>query len=120
MTIPEDFKSLLPETKIAARPPGEPVYYLWVFDPQEDQVIIEHNEERHPAEHIDHSDLEKRVLHPEKVQGYAYPIEGGYRVTDTKHHAVEDKHIVDLVRRTLDGKRSEHRKGNQSQFRELK
>jgi hypothetical protein len=82
-------------TKVAAE--TGPIYYLWVFDPQEDKVILEHNEGRHPAQHIDHSHLEDLVPHPDRVHGYAYRIRGGYRVLDARHRAVEDPHVRRLV-----------------------
>lgn len=97
--VPEDFKALLP--KLAADPDPGPVYYLWVFDPQNDEVHIEHNQDRKPADHVDHADLSRRVPHPDREQGYAYCIRGGWRVTTWEHRSVDDPHVLELVRKKL-------------------
>lgn len=74
-----------------------PVYYLWVFDPQEDKVIVEHNEGRHPAEHIDHSHLAERVPHPDRIHGYAHRTPNGWRITTDQHRPVDDPHVLKAV-----------------------
>jgi hypothetical protein len=96
----DEFLDALP--KLAAEA-GDPIYWLWVFDPQDDKVILEHNKDRHAAHHITHRDLEDRVPHPERVHGYAYRIHGGWRITNIKHGAVDDPHIKHLVERKLHG-----------------
>ncbi len=97
--IPEDFKALLP--KMAAEPDEGPVYHLWIFDPHEDKVHVEHNQNRKPADHVDHADLSRRVPHPDRVQGYAYRIRGGWRVTTWDHRSVDDAHVLELIRAAL-------------------
>lgn len=78
-----------------------PFYYLWVFDPQEDKIIVEHNESRPPHEHIDHGHLAERVPHPARVHGYAYRIRGGWRISDDNHRPVDDPHVKALVKSAL-------------------
>lgn len=105
MRIAEDLKSLLPKR---ASDPEErddrPTYYLWTFDPQEDRVHIDHNENKHPADHVTHDELAPQVHHPDRVHGYAYSIKDGWRITDDDHKQV-DAHLVKLV---LDALRGEH------------
>lgn len=99
MPLPTDFTDLFP--KVAAEPESGPVYFLWVYDPHEDKVLIEHNESRHPAEALDHRHLAERVPHPERVHGFAYRIKGGWRITTWEHRPVDDPHILDAVTKTL-------------------
>jgi len=97
--IPTSFTKLLP--RVAGELSKDPVYWLWVFDPMKDRVYIEHNKNRHSADRITHEDLANRVPHPARVHGYAYPIRGGYRITDWDHRAVTDPHIFESVRNAL-------------------
>lgn len=115
--IPKDFVDLLP--RIDQEHSDEPLYWLWVYDPQEDKVHVEHNEDRHRAEHVDHGHLAEKVSHPGRVHGYAYRIRGGFRITDWEHRAVDDPHIRELVRDTLGDKNAKSRThhGSRSQFR---
>lgn len=106
--VPADFRRLTGYDSLAGlkisesiSKPGQPLYYLWVFDPQEDKVHLEHNEDRHPAEHIDHSHLAERVPHPDRIHGFAYRIQGGWRITTWEHRPVDDPHVLDLVRKKL-------------------
>lgn len=89
-------------TIVASEPEIGPDEWLWVFDPQEDLVHLEHNENRHPADHITHKHLAEKVVHPDRVHGYAYKIPGGWRITDWDHRPVEDRHVRKLVHRALD------------------
>lgn len=97
--VPQEFTRLLP--RVAAEATGEPVYWLFVYDPLEDRVHLENNEGRHRADHVTHGDLADRFPHPARIHGYAYRIQGGYRVTDWEHKALTDPHILDLVRSAL-------------------
>ena len=99
MSIPEDFQALLP--KLAAEPESGPVYWLWVYDPHEDKVHLEHNENRHRADAIDHSHLADRVSSSDRVHGFAYRIKGGYRITTWEHRPVSDAHVLKSVERAL-------------------
>jgi hypothetical protein len=93
--IASDFQRLLPQRK-AKEADTRPVYYLWIFDPDTDQVHMDSNKGKAPAHHILHDDL-AIVRHPEAVRGYAYSIEGGWRITDDDHKEVKDHHIVRRV-----------------------
>lgn len=104
MTLPKDFTDLLPH-QAANHHDGGPVYYLWVFDPHEDKVILEHNQGRHRAEHVDHAELARRVPHPDRVHGYAYKIVGGWRITDWEHRPIDDPHVLEKVKATLKGEK---------------
>lgn len=115
--IPEDFKSLLPKT--AAESENGPIYWLWVYDPHEDKVHLEHNEGRHRADHIDHSHLALRVPHPDRVHGFAYRIRGGFRITTWEHRPVEDSHVLKLVERALRHEHVAPKTGSQVQERAL-
>jgi hypothetical protein len=105
--VSEDFADLLP--KVASL--NGPLYHLWVFDPEKDRVIIETPEEKPRSEHRYHVDLAEDVPHPERVHGYAYPIKGGWRITDWEHRPIEDPHIKQVVKRTLDREKIGHPKG---------
>lgn len=115
--LPSDFTSLLP--RVSAAPEKGPVYYLWVFDPHEDKVILEHNEDRHPAQAVDHGDLAKRVTHEERVHGFAYRIHGGFRITDWEHKPLKDPHVLEAVRKALQHQKHSPAEGGQVQARAI-
>lgn len=104
--IPDDFKELLNFRKAFVEHRG-PLYWLWVFDPQSGKVIVEHNHGKHRAEHIDHSHLAERVPHPDRTHGYAYKIQGGYRITDWEHRPLTDPFIHRAVRDALNDEEPE-------------
>lgn len=116
--IPEDFKSLLPQ-RVAIKVSDDPQYYLWVFNPDTGKVRVEHNEDRHPALRLDHSDLAKSVPHPDRIHGYAYPLRhgGGFRITDWDHKPVKDPYIKRQVDLALQGRQVESSVGSQTQSR---
>jgi hypothetical protein len=99
MSIPDDFLQLLPG--------GDgyhgPLYVLWVFDPVTARVTLESNDGKHPADHISHPDLAGRegIFHPSRVEGYAYHIQNGWRITDSEHRPVEDPFIINEVLKSL-------------------
>ena len=100
--LPSDFKTLLPPHEaVATRPYDGPIYWLWTFDPIHDRVTITHNEDRPRALAATHDDLAPEVTHPGRIDGYAYKIQGGYRITNDEHRKIDDPHIVQLVRRAL-------------------
>jgi hypothetical protein len=109
--ISTDFLKLFPKRAAEEEEDG-PTYYLWVFDPQEDKVHVEHNEDRHPADHVDHSHLAKRVVHPDRIHGFAYRIRGGWRITTWEHRPVDDPHVLELVRKALKGQKHNPVKSN--------
>jgi hypothetical protein len=77
--------------------------YLWVYDPAEDKLYVDHNEDKHPAHRITHAEFHQEVDHPNAVRGFAYSIKGGWRITDRDHKEVEDPYLIKLVVSTLDG-----------------
>jgi hypothetical protein len=117
-TLPPDFASLLPRT--SAAPEKGPIYFLWVFDPHEDKVILEHNEDRHPADAIDHGILAEKVPHPDRLHGFAYRIKGGWRITTDDHKPVDDAHVKELVRKSLQNEKHERSDGSRAQLRAIK
>jgi hypothetical protein len=98
MPIPDDFRTVLPQTGLGY---DGPVYWLWVFDPMTDSVRVEENESQHPAHAITHNSFREDILHPNAVFGYAYRIKGGWRITDADHKQVRDPHILKLLLREL-------------------
>lgn len=74
-----------------------PIYWLWVFDPQTGKVVTHHNEGLHRAHTKTHKDLAPEVIHPERLNGYAYKIKGGYRITTDDHREVKDPFISQSV-----------------------
>jgi hypothetical protein len=113
--LAQEFKALLPHGHI--KPEKGPLYFLWVFDPHNDEVILEHNEDRHAADHIDHGHLAERVPHPERVHGFAYRIQGGWRITTADHRPVDDPHIKEHVRKALQKEKVQRKNGSREQYR---
>lgn len=99
----KDFDALLP--KLAEEVPDEewkgPIYVLWVFDPMTDKVSVEHNKGRHRALAVTHSQMAPDVVHPGRLQGYAYKIQGGWRITTEEHRMSDDPHIIKQVKKAL-------------------
>lgn len=75
-----------------------PLYYRWAFDPFTGQVNLGHNEDGLPSEIEYHQDL---APGPKSVHGYAYPIGGGWRLTDWEHKPVADPYVFASVMRSL-------------------
>src|ERR1019366_5104391 len=103
MTIAEDFQSLLPPKQAAEEPYIGPLYWLFSFDPQTAKVVLIHNEDTHPAHHKTHDEIAPEITHPNRVDGYAYKIRGGYRITDIEHRPVDDAFITKRVLTLLRG-----------------
>lgn len=78
-----------------------PLYWLWVFDPQDGKVHITHNEDRPAAQHVTHGEFASEVTHPAQVRGFAYKIQGGFRITDLDSKKVNDPNITERVRKAL-------------------
>lgn len=96
--VADDFRSLLPKREaILSEPYDGPLYWLWTFDPQDGKVVITHNEDRHRAHAVTHQELAPEVTHPERLNGYAYKIRDGYRITTDEHRPVEDPFILKQV-----------------------
>jgi hypothetical protein len=100
--IPPDLKRLLDPGQSPDPDPG-PIQFLWVYDPVENEVHVDHNEDRHPTERITHKDFKTDVTHESAVRGFAYRIKGGWRITDRDSQEVKDPYIVKLVIAALKG-----------------
>lgn len=98
MPVPDDFMKLLPQ------PPSKeagPLYHLWGFNPQDASITLENNESKHPAQVITPTDMRDKIVHPNALFGYAYPIQGGYRITDEDHRPIDDNFITNEVLKSL-------------------
>jgi hypothetical protein len=80
------------EDKTSAVPP---VYYRWSFDPKVG-VALSHNEGK-----IDALMNYRDGSTADSVDGYAYRIGNGWRLTDREHRPVEDPYVVSQVVRKL-------------------
>ena len=65
-------------------PEERSIYRRWGYDPYDDTVYIN-----------DRKDLDQ--------SGYAYRIDGGWRLTDEEHDAVNDPYIIKKVMEALRG-----------------
>lgn len=102
--IPEDFRSLLP--KVAdSEDDNRPTYFLWSFDPDTGKAHLHHNEDEPLSHAKTHREMAPHIHHPERIDGYAYSIKGGWRITTNDHKEVKDRYIV---KRVLDALRGEH------------
>lgn len=101
MEAPEAFKRLIGADDQPDEHWDGPVYVLWVFDPMTDQVIIDHNKGRNRALTKTHADIAPEVIHPSRLNGYAYRIRGGWRLTSDDHKEVSDPHVVRRVDQAL-------------------
>jgi hypothetical protein len=100
-SIPDDVKRLLDPGQ-SQEPITGPIQWLWVYDPVENEVHVDHNEGRHPAYHITHKDFMPHV-HEDAVRGFAYRIKGGFRIVDRDSKEVTDPYIIKLVMAALKG-----------------
>jgi hypothetical protein len=85
----------------SSRPMGEPITWLWVWSPEENRVILAHNEGRRPALRITHREFATHVAHPSAIRGFAYRIPAGWRITNRDHGQVEDPYVVQRVLESL-------------------
>lgn len=101
--IAPDFKELLPKQASPKEEDDRPIYHLFVFDPESGKVKLDDNENASYADQVTHKDLAQDVHHPDKVQGYAYSIEGGWRITNDEHNEIKDPFIIKRVLQKLRG-----------------
>jgi hypothetical protein len=78
-----------------------PIYYLWVYNPMDASVTITHNEDRPNALAATHDEILPELDHPGRLNGFAYAIKGGYRITDEHSKAIEDPFIIRQVSKAL-------------------
>lgn len=107
--IAEDFKSLLPHLAGHEGESDPDLEFLWVYEPPEHQgehgkIHLVNRETDHPA-HIPHlQDIATHVHHPDRRQGYAYSIQGGWRITDDDHKSIkDDPYLEHLILKALRG-----------------
>jgi hypothetical protein len=74
-----------------------PSYYLFAFSPQTAKVHLMHDHEGHPADTKTHTDFASHVGEPDLVHGYAYPIHGGWRLTNIEHDPLGDPYVAHKV-----------------------
>lgn len=95
MEPPKEFLDLLPKYSVDV---GDgPLYWLWAFDPMTGEVTVDHNEDKARADAVTHTNLAEHITHPNKVMGYAYKIQGGFRITDSDHRPVDDPYIINNI-----------------------
>ena len=81
---------------------SKPFYYLWAYDSHHERVILEHNDDRPKNEEVTHSNiLDDLPNDPDNELGYAYRIDGGWRITNDEHDPVEDPFIVDKIKKRI-------------------
>jgi len=68
------------------------LYHKFIFNPWEDTVDI---------------DTPVKGMPEDCIQGYAYPIDGGWRFTDIDHKPINDPYIKTKLLLALDGEESE-------------
>lgn len=102
--VPEDFKSLLPKQATPEKDDRDD--YLWVYDPETTHVHLEKEKGDHPAHFPLHEEMATHVTHPERQQGYAWAIKGGWRIEDEFSKRVEDPFLLKRIREALRGKHS--------------
>lgn len=100
MGIPENFKDLLPPHEVAHGKPDDRDDYLWVYDPQEAVVHVKpFGDHGYPI----HDEMHPEITHPDRYQGYAYAIGGGWRIEDEDGHKVEDPYTLKKILSALKG-----------------
>lgn len=98
--IPDDLKALL-DPAYDRKADKRPVFWLWVYDGTNDKVTITHNEDRPPAHAVIHKDLAQEAHPAYRLEGYAYSIRGGFRITDADSRPLQDPHIITLIKHAL-------------------
>jgi len=98
--IPDDFQTLLPKQAETHKYDG-PLYWLFCYNPMDASVTITHNEDRPRAEAVTHEDIAPEVVHPGRINGFAYKIQGGFRITDDRSRKIEDPFITSQVTKAL-------------------
>lgn len=107
--IAPDLKALLPSRMASSHEPDKrPLEYLWVFDPEGNGTVhLETYKDRHPAHYPTHRAMAPHVTHPERTQGYAWPILGasgrptGWRILDEEFGTDVDPHVKRRVLNAL-------------------
>lgn len=108
--IAEDLKKLLPFPHLAGEEdaPAKDEEFLWVYEPPAHEghpgkVHLENAKTDHPADFPTHGNMATEVTHPDRKEGYAYAIQGGWRLTTSDHKKVVDPYIKKLILTALRG-----------------
>lgn len=80
-----------------------PFTYLWVFDPQTREVVLEDERGDGMANYPMHKTMAPHIVHAERTEGYAVAIEDGWRIFDDDFEQ-PDPYITEKVRLALEGK----------------
>jgi hypothetical protein len=76
---------------------SEPVYYRWAMAPSSGEVYMAHNHEDHPSRVRTHGDLAAEISEANAPHGYAYRIDGGWRLLDYEHKPLTDPYVKNRV-----------------------
>lgn len=73
------------------------IYYRWVYSPSTGDVTLAHNHEGHPANIRFHDELNEDRPEADQINGYAYKLDGGWKLTDEEHKPVRDPHMLKVI-----------------------
>jgi hypothetical protein len=77
-----------------------PFSYLWSFNPETREVVLEDEEGDGKADYPVHEEMAPHIVHPDRVDGYAIAIDDGWRIfTDDMDEP--DPYITNQVRKAL-------------------
>lgn len=79
----------------------EPMFYMWAFSPQTNEVYSAHALEDHPLDNHTLESLYEAASDPNALVGYAGKIKRGWRVTDAEGKPLTDPYVKRMVTRAL-------------------
>ena len=77
--------------------------FLWVYEPPEGQGeagkihLLNANDDPVELPYATHDDFATDVTHPDRQEGYAYSIRGGWRITTADNKKVDDPQVVKML-----------------------
>jgi len=83
--------------------PDYDLEFLWVYEPPGRQGeagkihLLDADADPVELPYATHDDFATDVTHPDRQEGYAYSIRGGWRITTADHQKVEDRDVVNLI-----------------------
>ncbi len=80
------------------------MYYRWAMRPSDGEVLLAHNHEDHPALTRTHLNLAQEINEPNTFHGYAYRIDGGWRLHDYDHKPISDPFVRAQVAKAIHDK----------------
>ncbi len=75
----------------------KPLYYRYVYSPTTGDVDLSHNQEGHHSLVPTHGEMALSRPESDLLTGYAYRLDGGWRILDADHRPVNDPHIIARV-----------------------